>query len=129
MKKTSQIEQKGTHVFCSTLGRHVTRDTPLFTICLSRFFASEIIREALFENLQKELPYCCEVRIAEFKEPKASDSKQIIKIKAIVFVEKESQKVILIGKGGMQIKKIGIMAREKLERFLKVKVCCPNIRF
>ena len=87
-----------------------------------RFFASELIRGALFERLKKELPYCCEVRILEFKEPKPNDRKQIIRIKAAIIVERESQKEIVIGKGGNQIKQVGINAREKLEDFLQTKV-------
>lgn len=87
-----------------------------------RFFASELIREALFETLKKELPYCCEVQIDEFKEAKQGDQKPINRIKATVYVERDSQKLIVIGKGGAQIKKVGIMAREKIERFLQEKV-------
>jgi len=87
-----------------------------------RFFASELIREALFETLKKELPYCCEVRIDEFKEPKPKDPKPMNRIKATVYVERESQKLIVIGKGGTQIKTVGILAREKIERFLQEKV-------
>jgi GTP-binding protein Era len=97
---------------------------PLFLSFRSscRFFASELIREALFETLNKELPYCCEVRIESFKEPKPGDKKVINRIKAVVVVERDSQKKIVIGKGGDQIKKVGILAREKIEKFLQEKV-------
>ena len=71
----------------------------------------------------KELPYCCEVRIDEFKEPKPNDKKKINRLKATIFVERESQKLIVIGKGGVQIKKVGTLAREKIENFLQEKVC------
>lgn len=81
-----------------------------------------MIRGALFETLKKELPYCCEVRISEFKEPKPTDSKQVIRIKATVLVERDSQKLIVIGKGGAQIKEVGILARAKIEEFLQSKV-------
>ncbi len=87
-----------------------------------RFFASELIREALFETLRKELPYCCEVQIDEFKEVKPNDPKPINRIKATIYVERDSQKLIVIGKGGAQIKQVGTMAREKIERFLQEKV-------
>ena len=70
----------------------------------------------------KELPYCCEVRIDEFKEPKPNDKKKINRLKATIFVERESQKLIVIGKGGVQIKKVGTLAREKIEKFLQEKV-------
>lgn len=87
-----------------------------------RFFASEIIRATLFTKLGKELPYCCEVRIDEFREPKPGDSKNVTRIKATIYVERDSQKGIVVGKGGAKIKEIGVEAREKLEEFLQVKV-------
>lgn len=87
-----------------------------------RFVASETIRAALFESLQKELPYCCEVQVTKFKEPKATDKRPMIAIDASVIVERDSQKVIVIGKGGEQIKKVGILARQKLEQFFAAKV-------
>ena len=87
-----------------------------------RFFASELIREALFETLKKELPYCCEVRVNSFKEPKPTDKKQVSRIDATVFVERDSQKLIVVGKGGAQIKKVGTAAREKIEKFIQGKV-------
>jgi GTPase Era involved in 16S rRNA processing len=89
------------------------------------FFTSELIREALFETLKKELPYCCEVRVDEFKEAKPEDKKKISRIKATVFVERDSQKLIVIGKGGLQIKSVGMLAREKIEKFLQTKVRTP----
>lgn len=94
----------------------------LFSLNHLRFFASEMIRGALFETLKKELPYCCEVRITEFKEPKPTDSKQVVRIKATVLVERDSQKLIVIGKGGAQIKEVGSLARIKIEEFLQSKV-------
>lgn len=97
-------------------------DEEILTDRPERFFASELIREALFETLKKELPYCCEVRIEEFKEPKPNDPKPINRIKATVYVERESQKLIVVGKGGLQIKQVGTMARQKIERFLQEKV-------
>lgn len=97
-------------------------DEEILTDRPERFFASELIRESLFETLKKELPYCCEVRIEEFKEPKPNDRKQVNRIKATVYVERDSQKLIVIGKGGAQIKLVGTLAREKIERFLQEKV-------
>ena len=97
-------------------------DEEILTDRPERFFASELIREALFETLKKELPYCCEVRIDEFKEPKPNDPKPINRIQATIYVERESQKLIVIGKGGSKIKTVGTMARQKIERFLQEKV-------
>ena len=88
----------------------------------NRFFVSELIRESLFETLKKELPYCCEVRIDDFKEPKDSEKKKVNRIKATIYVERESQKQIVIGRGGEQIKAVGVLARDKIEKFLQEKV-------
>jgi GTP-binding protein Era len=82
-----------------------------------RFFASEIIREKIFNNYKKEIPYSSEVSIEDFIE----DSK-IIKIRATIFVERDSQKGIIIGDQGKMLKKVGIEAREELEKFFRKKV-------
>lgn len=87
-----------------------------------RFFASEIIRATLFCKLGKELPYCCEVVIESFKEPIPTDKQPIIRIKSSICVERESQKGIVVGKGGVKIKEVGIEARKQLEEFLQEKV-------
>lgn len=87
-----------------------------------RFFASEIVRAVLFTSLGKELPYCCEVRIDEFKEPRTEDLRQVIKIKASICVERDSQKGIVVGKGGSKIKEVGVEARRQLEEFLQSSV-------
>lgn len=77
-----------------------------------RFFASEIIREKILLNYSKEIPYSVEVAIDEYKEEKDLD-----RISAIIYVERESQKNIIIGKGGTMIKKVGIQARKDIEAF------------
>lgn len=77
----------------------------------------------------KELPYCCEVIIEEFKEPKPNDKKQLIRISATICVERESQKGMVVGKGGVKIKDVGIEARKQLEEFLQEKVLLKlNVR-
>jgi len=83
-----------------------------------RFFCSELIREALLESryLKKELPYCCEVQITEYKEPR--EFRDLTRIGATIFVERDGQKAIIVGKNGSVIKQVGIAAREKIERFL-----------
>ncbi|MHB8338282.1 MAG: GTPase Era [Ignavibacteriaceae bacterium] len=80
-----------------------------------RFFVSEIIREKIFELYQEEIPYSCEVVIQEFKE--VEGRKDLIQ--AEIFVEKDSQKGILIGKQGAAIKKVGEDARQSIEEFLQ----------
>ena len=87
-----------------------------------RFFASEIIRASLFRTLKKEVPYCCEVRITGFREPRPEDKKKLIRIEANILVERESQKPIVVGKGGETVKKVGMHAREQLEDFLQSRV-------
>jgi len=95
-------------------------DPELLTDRTDRFIASELIRSSLFETLKKELPYCCEVRIHEFKEP--TETRNLIRIRADILVERDSQKVIVIGKSGEQIKNVGIAARKKLQVFFQVPV-------
>ncbi|MBL7859216.1 MAG: GTPase Era [Cyclobacteriaceae bacterium] len=82
-----------------------------------RFFASEIVREKIFLNYSDEIPYSSEVSINSFKE-----EEDIIRIRAEIYVERESQKGILIGKGGSSLKKVGIEARADMESFFQKKV-------
>lgn len=82
-----------------------------------RFICSEILREKIFLNYKKEVPYSCEVGIEEFKEEES-----IIRIRAIIFVERNSQKGIVIGKNGDSLKKTGSEARADLENFFGKKV-------
>jgi GTP-binding protein Era len=82
-----------------------------------RFFASEIIREKIFLNYQKEVPYSTEVVVEEFKE-----EENITRIEAVIYVSRESQKGIIIGKQGLLLKKTGTAARKSLETFLQTKV-------
>jgi len=82
-----------------------------------RFFASEIIREKIFLNYEQEIPYSAEVSINTFK-----DEPDIIRISAVIFVERDSQKGILIGKGGSSLKKVGMDARKDMEKFFGKKI-------
>ncbi len=83
----------------------------------SRFFASEIIREKILNQYHKEIPYSVEVVVEEFKE-----SNDIIRIRSIVFVERDTQKGIIIGHQGKAIKRTGIQARKDMEAFFEKKV-------
>ena len=83
-----------------------------------RFFVSEIIREKILELYRDEVPYSCEVLIADFKE--REEGKNFIR--AEIVVEKDSQKAIIIGKGGTAIKKLGQIARKSIEEFLQKEV-------
>jgi GTP-binding protein Era len=82
-----------------------------------RFFASEIIREKIFINYKKEIPYSVEVAVDSYKE-----EENIVRIFAYIFVMRESQKAIILGHKGERIKKTGTMAREDIERFIGKKV-------
>lgn len=82
-----------------------------------RFFISEIIREKIFIHTQKEVPYACQVEVEEYiEEP------DITKIRALIIVERNSQKGIIIGKGGEMLKRIGKESRKEIERFIGTKV-------
>ena len=82
-----------------------------------RFFASEIIREKILLNYDKEIPYCCEIEIDTYKEEPTID-----RISATIYVARQSQKGIVIGHKGERLKKVGQKAREDMERFLGKKV-------
>ncbi len=82
-----------------------------------RFFASEILREKILNNYQKEIPYSVEVEIESFKE-----ESKLIKIRALIHVARESQKGIIIGHKGAMLKKTGTEARIDMEQFFGKKV-------
>lgn len=82
-----------------------------------RFIVSEIIREKMLMNYQKEVPYSVEVAVESFKE-----SEEIIKIRALLFVERESQKGIVIGHKGSMLKKVGTQARVDIASFFNKKI-------
>lgn len=82
-----------------------------------RFFASEIIREKIFLNYDKEIPYSVEVVIEEYREEPAID-----RISAVIYVARDSQKGIIIGHRGEMLKKVGTAARIELEKFVGKKI-------
>ncbi|MFZ4465057.1 MAG: GTPase Era [Bacteroidales bacterium] len=82
-----------------------------------RFFVAEILREKILLNYQKEIPYSSEVAIESFEE-----TQNLIRIKAIIYVSRDSQKAIIIGKQGAAIKNTGTMARLDIEEFVGKKV-------
>jgi GTP-binding protein Era len=82
-----------------------------------RFIVSELIREKVFELTKEEIPYSTAVLIEEMKE-----EPEITRIHAVIYVERDSQKGILIGKGGSMLKQIGTLARQDAEKLLGVKV-------
>ncbi len=92
-------------------------DKDAFTDRNLRFFASEIIREKILLNYSQEIPYSCEVVVEAFKE-----GAERYEISAVIYVMRDSQKGILIGKGGAALKKTGTEARLEMEDFFQKKV-------
>ncbi len=83
----------------------------------ARFFVDEIIREKILLNYEKEIPYSVEVVVEQFKE-----EEHLIRINAVIYVERESQKGIIIGRNGKSLKKVGSEARHDLEAFFGKKI-------
>jgi GTP-binding protein Era len=82
-----------------------------------KFFVAEMIREKIFLNYSQEIPYCTEVEVDTFKEEET-----ITKIRAVIYVSRESQKGIIIGNKGEALKRVGTQARKDMEEFLGKKV-------
>jgi len=82
-----------------------------------RFFISEIIREKILLNYKQEIPYSCEVVVEEY-----FDEEKIVKIRALIIVNRDSQKAIIIGQRGSAIKRVGIDSRKDIQAFIEKKV-------
>ena len=102
MKRIVELLPEGGRYF----GKDALTDKP------ARFFVTEIIREKILLNYDKEVPYSAEVIVEKFEEKETS-----IHIMAVIYVERDSQKGILIGKGGAMLKKVGTEARKDIEKF------------
>jgi len=83
----------------------------------AKFFVTEIIREKILLNYDKEIPYSVEVEVEQFQE-----DEKLIRINAVIYAERDSQKGILIGHGGKSLKKVGTEARIDLETFFEKKI-------
>ncbi|MGC3979603.1 MAG: GTPase Era [Paludibacteraceae bacterium] len=83
----------------------------------ARFFVTEIIREKILLNYEKEIPYSAEVEVEQFQE-----EENLIRINAVIYVERDSQKGIVIGHGGKSLKKVGSESRKDIEAFFEKKV-------
>ena len=83
----------------------------------AKFFVTEIIREKILQNYDKEIPYSVEVEVESFKE-----GDRLIRISAVIYVERDSQKGIIIGKQGKALKKVGTDARKDIEAFFQKQV-------
>ncbi len=114
----SAVEKQGLDALLGALGARLPEgpwhyDPAELATQPARFFAAEFVREAAFELLQEELPYSVAAEIDEFREGASP-----VYIRAIVYVERESQKGIVIGEGGRTIKALGQAARAKIEALL-----------
>ncbi|HET7826508.1 MAG TPA: GTPase Era [Anaeromyxobacter sp.] len=110
------------------LSKHVPEsDAPLFppdvmTDQAERQLAAEYVREQVMLQTRQEIPYAAAVEVEEFDESARREGGGLVRVSAVVFVERDSQKAIVIGKKGAMLKKIGTRARENLERLLGCKV-------
>jgi len=82
-----------------------------------RFFVNEIIREKILQSYDKEIPYSVEVEVESFQE-----EENIIRISAVIYCERDSQKGIIIGKAGAALKRVGTLARKDIEEFFQKQV-------
>lgn len=96
-------------------------DPSLTTTQSERFFIAELIREALLENVEEELPYTCAVHLRHFEEEEGERA-TLLRLWADILVERDSQKGIVVGRGGAMIKKIGTTARQRIESLLGARV-------
>lgn len=118
----SALEHFGVDMLKSAIIENLPVSAPFFgkdalTDKPARFFVTEIIREKILLEYQKEIPYSAEVIVEKFDEKEGA-----IHIMAVIYVERDSQKGILIGKGGTKIKKVGTEARLDIEKFFGKKV-------
>lgn len=120
----SALQGDGIEILIEEIVRVLPEAPPYFpedmlTDQTERFIVSEIIREKVILHSYQEIPYATAVIIESFKE---FAEKNLVVIQATIYVEKESQKKILIGKGGQKLKKIGELSRKEIEAFLEKKV-------
>ena len=118
----SALHKLGTDILLSRIKNLLPECPPYFdkdalTDKPARFFVTEIIREKILLLFDKEIPYSCQVEVESFKE---NDS--LIDIGALIYVERDSQKGIIIGKQGAMLKKLGTLARRDIEAFFGKKV-------
>src|SRR6185369_12971701 len=83
----------------------------------TRFFVAELVREKIYQLYEEEIPYHTTVIVQEFKEKST-----LVKIRAEIIVQRETQKAIILGEGGKMIKKLGTIARQDIEKFIGQKV-------
>ena len=117
----SALREEGLEDLLQTVVSYLPQGRPLYseetlTDQSERFFVAELIREIVFHRFKEEIPYSTTVRVEEFKKRKK------VYIRADIFVEKDSQKAILIGQGGSALKDVGRLARKEIEAFVEEPV-------
>ncbi|MEW6377553.1 MAG: GTPase Era [Thermodesulfobacteriota bacterium] len=120
----SAVNGEGVNILLDEILKYLPESPPYYpedmvTDQTERFWVSEIIREKVIQQSYQEIPYAVAVTIEEFKE---HPEKNLVVIKGTIHVERDSQKKILIGKGGQKLKKIGETARKEVETFLGTRV-------
>ncbi len=118
----SALDGAGTEALLAGINSKLPEHPPFYNkeqlaITQTRFFVSELIRETIFENFDKEIPYQTTVNIVSYKE-----KSDITAIEAEIVCYRDTQKGILVGKNGSNIKKTSMVSREKIEDFLQEKV-------
>lgn len=118
----SALHQFNTKALLEMMSVHLPEHEPYYakdelTDRPVRFFVSEMIREKILKHYKKEIPYSVEVVVEEYTEEERLD-----RIRATIFVERESQKMIVIGQGGKAIKRMGTDARRDIENFIRKKI-------
>ncbi len=121
----SAIKGENLDRFVQVIKKYLPESPPLFpedqiTDLPLRFYIAEIIREKIFQNTKQELPYSAAVEVESIEE--GQKNKNLLIINAVIYVEKENHKGIIIGKKGQMLKKIGQQARQELEDLLGKKV-------
>jgi GTP-binding protein Era len=124
----SALEGENVEPLLAAIVAHLPEaERPLFpedmlTDQAERTLAAEYVREQVMLQTRDEIPYSCAVDIEEFDESQRTDRGGLARISAVIFVERETQKGIVIGKGGKMLKSIGTQARHHMERLLGCKV-------
>ncbi|MBP7273095.1 MAG: GTPase Era [Saprospiraceae bacterium] len=123
----SALHKTNTNTIIPTILQYLPEGEPFYpkdqlTDRPERFFVSEIIREKILLLYHQEIPYSTEVIIESYKETTTNIGEPLVRIAAIIYVERQSQKPILLGKDGMLMKKLGTNARKDIEVFLESKV-------
>ena len=123
----SALKRKGLEALVDNLLALLPEQPPLYaedeiTDKSERFLAGELVREQLMRQLGEELPYATTVEIERFAEDTTTKGGDLLRIGAVVWVEREGQKLIVIGKGGERLREIGTRAREQMERLFGRKV-------